>query len=84
MPCGTGKTYISYLLANKFSYILLLSSLQQYAEYNLRKYTEFGWNGTSFLLSSSDNSCIKTLKKHKSKDCKILSTGGEKTEKRSY
>ena len=52
MPCGCGKTYTSYLIANKYDKVVMISPLKQFAKQNLDRYVEYGRNNT--LLLDSD------------------------------
>ena len=52
MPCGCGKTYTSYLIANKYDKVIMISPLKQFAKQNLDRYVEYGRNNT--LLLDSD------------------------------
>ena len=42
MPCGCGKTYTSYLIAENYDKIIIISPLKQFAKQNLDKYNEYG------------------------------------------
>ena len=52
MPCGCGKTYTSYLIANKYDKVVMISPLRQFAKQNLDRYVEYGRTNT--LLLDSD------------------------------
>jgi superfamily II DNA or RNA helicase len=52
MPCGCGKTYTSYLIANKYDKVIIISPLRQFAKQNLDRYVEYGRTNT--LLLDSD------------------------------
>ena len=52
MPCGCGKTYTSYLIANKYDKVVMISPLRQFAKQNLDRYVQYGRNNT--LLLDSD------------------------------
>ena len=54
MPCGTGKTYTSFLISNDYKQVILISPLKQFAKQNLEKYIEYGYNKDSILLVDSD------------------------------
>ena len=41
IPCGCGKTLISYLVAKKYKNIFIISPLKQFAEQNLLRYCEY-------------------------------------------
>ena len=62
-PCGTGKTFISYLIANNFKKIIIISPLKQFAKQNLDKFVEYGWQYKTLLIDSDGERDIKTIKK---------------------
>lgn len=41
IPCGCGKTLISFLIASKYKNIIIISPLKQFAEQNLMRYCEY-------------------------------------------
>ena len=66
MPCGTGKTYTSYLIAQNYKQIIIISPLKQFARQNLDRYVEYGYSNNALLISSDpdgtrDIDTIKTL-----------------------
>jgi superfamily II DNA or RNA helicase len=52
MPCGCGKTYTSYLIANKYDKVIMISPLRQFAKQNMDRYVQYGRTNT--LLLDSD------------------------------
>ena len=52
MPCGTGKTFTSYLISKNYNQVIILSPLKQFAKQNLDRYIEYGYNGVSLLVDS--------------------------------
>jgi superfamily II DNA or RNA helicase len=52
MPCGTGKTYTSYLISRTYKQVILLSPLKQFAKQNLDRYIEYGYDGMHLLVDS--------------------------------
>ena len=54
MPCGTGKTYTAFLIAQNFKYIVILSPLREFAKQNLDRFVEYGFPRTNTLLVDSD------------------------------
>jgi superfamily II DNA or RNA helicase len=56
MPCGTGKTLVSYLFASKYEQIIIISPLKQFAKQNLVKFIEYGIDKNNTLLVDSDGS----------------------------
>lgn len=53
IPCGCGKTFISYLVSQEYKKIVLISPLKQFAKQNLDKFIEYG-NVSETLLIDSD------------------------------
>jgi len=54
MPCGTGKTFTSFLISNNYKQIIFISPLKQFAKQNLDRYIEYGYNKDNTLLVDSD------------------------------
>jgi superfamily II DNA or RNA helicase len=54
MPCGTGKTFTSFLISQKYKQIFIISPLKQFAKQNLDRYIEYGYNESNTLLVDSD------------------------------
>ena len=54
MPCGTGKTFTSFMISNRYKQIILLSPLKQSAKQNMDKYIEMGYPCNNALLVDSD------------------------------
>jgi hypothetical protein len=54
MPCGTGKTYTAYLIAQNFKQIIILSPLKQFAKQNMDRFIEYGFPRVNTLLVDSD------------------------------
>ena len=75
MPCGTGKTFTSFIISNNYKQIILISPLKQFAKQNLDKYIEYGYNKENTLLVDSDGERdIKEIKKFiKSKKSFVIS-----------
>jgi superfamily II DNA or RNA helicase len=63
MPCGTGKTFTSYLISKDYNQIIILSPLKQFAKQNLDRYIEYGYNGVSLLVDSDGERDVKSIKK---------------------
>jgi superfamily II DNA or RNA helicase len=61
MPCGTGKTYTAFLVAQNFKQIVILSPLKQFAKQNLDRFVEYGFPRANTLLVDSDG-CRDTAK----------------------
>ena len=54
MPCGCGKTYTSYLIANKYDKVVIISPLKQFAKQNMDRYVQYGRNNTLLIDSDGD------------------------------
>ena len=54
LPCGTGKTYTSFLIANEYKYVIIISPLKEFSKQNLNKFIEYGYNKNNTLLVNSD------------------------------
>ena len=54
MPCGTGKTYTTFLIAQNFKNIIILSPLKQFAKQNLDRFIEYGFPPENVMLVDSD------------------------------
>ncbi len=54
LPCGCGKTYTSYLISEKYSQIILISPLREFANQNLNRFIEYGYDKSNTLLVDSD------------------------------
>jgi superfamily II DNA or RNA helicase len=54
MPCGTGKTFTSFLISQNYKQIIIISPLKQFAKQNLDRYIEYGYNENNTLLVDSD------------------------------
>jgi superfamily II DNA or RNA helicase len=54
LPCGCGKTFTSYLIAQGYEQIVILSPLRAFADQNLKRYIEYGYDETKTLLVDSD------------------------------
>ena len=62
LPCGTGKTYISYLSSQKYKQIIILSPLKQFAKQNLECFIKYGFKGNSLLVNSDGERNINEIK----------------------
>ncbi len=52
MPCGTGKSFTSFIISEDFKQIIILSPLKQFAKQNLDKYIEYGYTNNYLLIDS--------------------------------
>jgi predicted helicase len=62
MPCGTGKTFVSYLIKKMFRQIIILSPLKQFAKQNLDRYIEYGYPYNTLLVDSDGCRDIEKIK----------------------
>jgi superfamily II DNA or RNA helicase len=62
MPCGTGKTFTSYLISNNYKQIIIVSPLKQFAKQNLERYKEYGFSGNTLLVDSDGERDIDNIK----------------------
>ena len=63
MPCGTGKTYTSYLISQSYKQIIIISPLKQFAQQNLDRFIEYGFAGKSLLIDSDGCRDLDEIKK---------------------
>ena len=54
LPCGTGKTYTSYLISANYNHIIIISPLREFANQNLKKFIEYGYDKTNTILVDAD------------------------------
>ena len=54
IPCGCGKTFISYLLSKHYKNVILISPLKQFAKQNMIRFIEYGYDEKNTLLVDSD------------------------------
>ena len=54
IPCGCGKTYISYLISLKYKKIIIISPLIEFASQNLLRYIEYGYDKINTILINND------------------------------
>ena len=52
LPCGTGKTFISYNISKKYKQIIILSPLKQFAKQNLDCFIKYGFIDKTLLVDS--------------------------------
>jgi len=63
MPCGTGKTYVSYLISQGYKQIIILSPLKQFAKQNLDRFGEYGYSSQTLLVDSDGERDVKEIRK---------------------
>jgi len=54
MPCGTGKTLLSYMISNNFNKVIFLSPLRQFAISCKNEYINYGCDKNNCMLISTD------------------------------
>ena len=54
IPCGCGKTYISYLISLNYKKIIIISPLIEFSSQNLSRYIEYGYDKRNIILINSD------------------------------
>ena len=62
MPCGTGKTLISYNIASNYNIIMFITPLKQYAKQNIDRVKEYDNNRKSLLIDSDGTRNIDIIK----------------------
>lgn len=62
MPCGTGKTFTSYLISKDYEQIIFISPLRQFAKQNLDKYIDYGYSNEYLLIDSDGERDIDIVK----------------------
>jgi len=73
LPCGCGKTYTSYLISEKYSHIIIISPLKEFANQNLNRFIEYGYNKLNTLLVDSDGiRDIENIKKFIKENEKLI------------
>jgi superfamily II DNA or RNA helicase len=72
MPCGTGKTYTSYMISEQYSQIIMISPLREFAKQNLNRYIEYGYKNNTLLVSSDGLRDIEEIKKFIQSNNKFL------------
>jgi superfamily II DNA or RNA helicase len=63
LPCGTGKTYISYLFSMNYKKVIFISPLKEFAKQNQMKMIEYGYSKNSLLVDSDGERDIHEIKK---------------------
>jgi len=72
MPCGTGKTYLAYLISLSYKQVIIISPLKQFAKQNLDRFVEYGFSGNNLLVDSDGERDIGTIKKFIEKNDSFL------------
>ena len=74
LPCGTGKTFTSYIISEKYNQIIIISPLKQFAKQNLDRFIEYGYKNKTLLVDSDGERDMKEIKKFiKSNDKCLIS-----------
>ena len=63
LPCGTGKTLISYLCSLNYKQVIIISPLKEFAKQNLTKFIEYGYSNNTLLVDSDGERDINEIKK---------------------
>ena len=63
LPCGTGKTFTSYLISQNYKQIIIISPLKQFAKQNMERFIEYGFGGKTLLVDSDGERNIDEVKK---------------------
>uniref|UniRef100_A0A6C0EFK8 Helicase ATP-binding domain-containing protein n=1 Tax=viral metagenome TaxID=1070528 RepID=A0A6C0EFK8_9ZZZZ len=74
LPCGTGKTYITYLCSTLYKKIIILSPLKEFAKQNLNKFIEYGYNNNTLLVDSDGERDIDNINKFINNDSFLISS----------
>ena len=72
LPCGCGKTYTSYLISNNFSQIIIISPLREFANQNLKRFIEYGYNSQSLLVDIDGERNLDNIKEIIKKNKRLL------------
>ena len=72
LPCGCGKTYTSYLISNNFSQIIIISPLREFANQNLNRFIEYGYNEKSLLVDTDGERNLDNIKEIIKKNKRLL------------
>ena len=54
LPCGCGKTFTAFLISNNYNQIIIISPLREFANQNLNKFIEYGYDKNNSLLIDTD------------------------------
>ena len=74
LPCGTGKTFTSYIISEKYNQIIIILPLKQFAKQNLDRFIEYGYKNKTLLVDSDGERDMKEIKKFiKSNDKCLIS-----------
>jgi superfamily II DNA or RNA helicase len=63
LPCGSGKTLITYLISSLYKKIIIISPLKQFAKQNLDRFVEYGYNNKTLLVDSDGERDINEINK---------------------
>lgn len=73
LPCGCGKTFTSYLISREYGQVVILSPLRAFADQNLKRFIEYGYDKDKALLVDSDGERdILTVKQFINENTKLL------------
>ena len=74
LPCGTGKTYITYLCSTLYKKIIILSPLKEFAKQNLNRFIEYGYNKNTLLVDSDGERDIDNINKFINNESFLISS----------
>ena len=74
LPCGTGKTYITYLCSTLYKQIIILSPLKEFAKQNLNRFIEYGYNKNTLLVDSDGERDIDNINKFINNESFLISS----------
>ena len=73
IPCGLGKTFISYQISLDYNHIIIISPLKEFAFQNLSRYIDYGYNKNNTVLIDSDGiRDVEIIKSKIEKNKKLL------------
>jgi superfamily II DNA or RNA helicase len=65
LPCGCGKTYISYMISKQYSHVIIISPLREFASQNLNKFIEYGiYKNNTLLVDCDGNRDLHVIKQY--------------------
>lgn len=72
LPCGCGKTFISFNIAINYDKIIIISPLREFAFQNLNRFIEYGYNEKSLLVDSDGTRDFEEIQNFIAKNQKFL------------
>ena len=71
LPCGTGKSFTSYIIAEQYNKVIMISPLKQFAKQNMDRYVQYGRENV-LLLDSDGTRDLDQVKDFINKNNKFL------------